>query len=151
MGQGAESCGGYEVDDDPYADGLESGHWTMRDSQKIHVDQMSLKHLKGARQVALRAASRASFSSDAEKWNDWVETFDRAIEARKENIKQRVTASPKLPARGAMRAMVCHCGAIYQARQADIARSWGLSCSKRCASIRREFGRPAAKPKEQPQ
>lgn len=41
--------------------------------------------------------------------------------------------------------MECHCGDIYIARQGDLDRGWGLSCSKRCAAIRRDFGRKAAK------
>lgn len=41
--------------------------------------------------------------------------------------------------------MECHCGTRYEAKGADIGRGWGLSCSKSCASIRRDFGRPRAK------
>ena len=33
--------------------------------------------------------------------------------------------------------MTCECGVIYKARQADIKRGWGKSCSKRCAAKRR--------------
>lgn len=53
------------------------------------------------------------------------------------DIKQEV--------RGSKAKMVCHCGGVYLAREADIARGWAKSCSKRCAAIRRDFGRPAAK------
>lgn len=45
--------------------------------------------------------------------------------------------------------MKCHCGAIYYARTADLKRGWGYSCSKRCAAIRRDFGRKRAKPTQQ--
>lgn len=38
----------------------------------------------------------------------------------------------------------CHCGEHYFAREADIKRGWGLSCSKSCAAIRRDYGRPKA-------
>lgn len=147
MGQGTESCGGYDSEYDPYDEGLENGRWTMRDGQTIHVSKMSLKHLKGAKYLALRAAANSNFSSDAEKWRDWVAVFDSAIESRKTKIAQQKTTAPAQPARGAKVTMACHCGKVYEARAADIARGWGLSCSKRCASIRREFGRPAAKPK----
>lgn len=34
--------------------------------------------------------------------------------------------------------MKCECGTQYQARKADVARGWGRSCSRRCASIKRE-------------
>lgn len=38
-----------------------------------------------------------------------------------------------------MVAMICMCGNHYSAKQADLNRGWGLSCSKKCAAIRREF------------
>lgn len=41
--------------------------------------------------------------------------------------------------------MECHCGAAYVAKGADIGRGWGFSCSKRCAAIRREYGKKRAK------
>lgn len=47
--------------------------------------------------------------------------------------------------RGKTEMMLCSCGQRYMARTADLKRGWALSCSKRCAAIRREFGRPAAK------
>jgi hypothetical protein len=40
--------------------------------------------------------------------------------------------------------MKCHCGVEYTAKSADLARGWALSCSKSCAAIRRDFGRPKA-------
>lgn len=39
----------------------------------------------------------------------------------------------------------CFCGGSYEAREADIKRGWGKTCSKSCASIKREYGRPNAK------
>ena len=41
--------------------------------------------------------------------------------------------------------LVCFCGEEYVARDADIKRGWGKTCSKRCAAIKREFGRPNAR------
>lgn len=41
--------------------------------------------------------------------------------------------------------MECHCGKIYDAKSADLKRGWGYSCSKHCAAVRRDFGRPKAK------
>lgn len=35
----------------------------------------------------------------------------------------------------------CHCGRQYKAKSADIARGWALSCSKRCAAVKRESTR----------
>ncbi len=34
--------------------------------------------------------------------------------------------------------MTCSCGKEYEARQADLKRGWGKSCSKSCASKKRE-------------
>lgn len=34
--------------------------------------------------------------------------------------------------------MTCVCGKEYQAREADLKRGWGKSCSKSCASKKRE-------------
>lgn len=33
--------------------------------------------------------------------------------------------------------MTCKCGATYQAREADVKRGWGKSCSKSCAARKR--------------
>lgn len=41
--------------------------------------------------------------------------------------------------------MICHCGAWYQAREADLKRGWGYSCDKSCSAKRRDFGLPRAK------
>lgn len=148
MGQGTESCGGYEVDYDPYSEGLASGDWTQRDGTQIKISRMTVKHLYGAKAVAQRAARHANFSSDAEKFNEWVELFEREIDSRNEVKTKAESAKPKTQARGEKVTMICHCGEEYEARKADIKRGWGLSCSKRCAAIRRDFGRPAAKPKK---
>lgn len=37
-----------------------------------------------------------------------------------------------------MTQMTCKCGTVYKAREADIKRGWGKSCSKRCAAKKRE-------------
>jgi hypothetical protein len=31
----------------------------------------------------------------------------------------------------------CHCGVVYPAREADLKRGWGMSCSKKCAAEKR--------------
>ena len=41
--------------------------------------------------------------------------------------------------------MICHCDRKYEAREADLKRGWALSCSKRCAAIRRDYGKPKGK------
>lgn len=144
MGQGTDSCGGYDVDYDPYEEGMASGEWTQRNGVSISITAMTLSHLHGARRVAQGAAQRATFSSDREQWEEWVEMFDREIASRPAPIPKAVTA-PKAPPRGKMTVMICHCKQEYKAREADLKRGNGYSCSKRCAAIRREFGRPPAK------
>jgi len=41
--------------------------------------------------------------------------------------------------------LICWCGSHYFAREADVSRGWGLSCSKSHAAIRRDYGKPKAK------
>lgn len=150
MGQGTDSCGGWESEYDPYDDeNLSFGMWTSQGGE-IHVSKMDLKHLKNARRRCQMLAATANFTSEQEKWESWIETFDEEI-SRRENASQptkimkKERSSPPQPPRGKKIKMVCFCGSEYEARLADLKRGWGLTCSKRCASIRREFGRPAAK------
>ena len=44
--------------------------------------------------------------------------------------------------------MICRCGDEYEAREADIARGWAMSCSKSCAAKKRAFGGKRAKRKD---
>lgn len=71
---------------------------------------------------------------------DWEEPVKKKVVKPKRKVKRTNKVQP-----GVKVNMQCHCGKHYQARKADLLRGWGLSCSKRCAAIRREFGRPAAK------
>lgn len=146
MGQGTESCQGYEWDFDEYEDCGNDGYWTQRDGKRIRIEEMSLSHLRNARQICRNLSETANFTSDAEKWNEWVQVFDAAI-ARCPTPVHKAPSAPK-PVRGKKVTMICHCKQEYQARAADLKRGNGFSCSKRCAAIRREFGRPPAKRKE---
>lgn len=152
MGQGSDSCGGYEVDYDPYEEGMEAGEWTTKGGGSIHITKMSLQHLRNARSLAFRAQMSANFTDTADKWEQWVDMFDSEISSREvihsHTKKMGPKAPPQLP-RGKMVDMICHCKKEYKARQADLNRDQGFSCCKRCAAIRREFGRPAAKRKPQ--
>ncbi len=155
MGQGTESCGGYEVDYDPVEEGLHDGLWQTRSGGSIKVEEMSMRHLHNAKRIARAKAECATFSCDAETWRDWVELLDREIDRRayddakpsKTALKRVEKAVPAPPVRGSSVTMICHCKAEYTAREADLKRGWGLSCSKRCSAIRREFGRPAGRRK----
>ena len=155
MGQGTDSCGGWESEYDPYEENLSNGVWITRDEGEIHVSKMTLKHLKGARRRCQMMAKTVSFTCDAWKWEDWVRIFDGEIDKRdlapsspavKSSPSEVETPpSPPQPARGKKFSMVCFCDTVYRARLADLKRGWGLTCSKRCAAIKREFGRPPAK------
>lgn len=154
MGQGTDSCGGWESEYDPYEENLTNGMWISRDEGEIHVSKMTLKHLNGARSRCVMMAKTANFTSEKWKWEDWVQIFDEEINKRDRAASTKaietVTPSktdhkPPQPPRGKKITMVCFCGISYPARLADLKRGWGLTCSKRCAAIKREFGRPAAK------
>ena len=148
MGQGTESCGGYEWDYDPYDEGLEDGEWTTKGGGTICVTKMSVPHLRNAKRLAERNAKEATFTDLQEKWQDWVELFERELDKREDTpAAPKVAKAPAKPPRGKMVQMICHCKQEYPAREADLKRGQGLSCSKSCAAIRREFGRPAAKRK----
>lgn len=44
--------------------------------------------------------------------------------------------------------MVCHCGKSYTQYMSNLTRGWGLSCSKKCAAIRRTHLLNPAKPQD---
>lgn len=144
MGQGTESCGGYENEYNPYEDGLGNGMWTQSNGKAIRIDKMSLGHLRNARRVAANMRDSMTFSCDEDMWQEWVEAFDSEILSRESQPKQKskILGKSSKPARGSKLYLVCHCGNKYHARVADLKRGWGKSCCKRCAAIKRDFGRP---------
>ena len=147
MGQGTESCGGYEIEYDEYEEGLCSGYWTQSNGSQIKVSKMTTSHIRNAIKICKRAKLMANFSCDEEKWQDWIDGFENELESRGEckfDIKQPVhynDPSKIKPTRGSKIELICHCGNIYSPRVADLKRGWARSCSKRCASIKRDFGR----------
>lgn len=149
MGQGTESCGGYEVDYDEYEECGVDGYWIQRDGTRIKIEDMAVSHMRNCQRICRQLAACATFTDEADKWNDWVEVFENAIDSRPQAPLKPVTA-PKAPQRGKMVAMICHCKTEYDAREADLKRGYGYSCGKRCAAIRREFGRPKATRKVTP-
>lgn len=82
MGQGTESCGGYDIEYDPYEEDLADGYWHMKNGRRIHITKMASSHIRNARRLAERAAVCANFSCEEDKWNAWVEAFDDELASR---------------------------------------------------------------------
>ena len=148
MGQVTESCGGYDIEYDQYAEGLLSGFWTQRDGSEICVADMEDSHIRNSIMMCKKLSETENFSCDSDKWVQWIELFEFELSTRSKNKKEKPLKENNKSVcsiRGVKKKMQCHCGSIYFARVADLDRGWGFSCSKRCAAIRREFGRPKAK------
>lgn len=147
MGQGAESCGGYEIEYDAYEDGLVDGVWMQSNQSFIHISKMTASHIRNAIKICERAKQIASFSCEKEKWEEWIDNFEDELDSRRESrFEIKPTAhyddpSKVKPTRGSKLELICHCGKKYSPRIADLKRGWGKSCSKRCASIKRDYGR----------
>lgn len=141
MGQGTESAGGYEIDYDPAYEGLTRGIPQWNDS--IPVTQMSLRHLKNSLRYARSRAVDSDLDDYEDQWSAWVDILETEISRRPKPESAKYTSNIKK--RGKTKRMRCHCGNKYDAREADLKRGYAKSCSKRCAAIRREFGRPAGK------
>lgn len=153
MGQGTDSCGGWDDEYDEYdGENLSFGVWTAKDGE-IHVSQMSEEHIKRARRKCIALSHTSSFTSESEKWDAWVDAFDDELLRRerygavssktKTKIKTNSKSDSKTPKSSGIRvSMVCFCGITYEPRVSDLKRGWGLTCSKRCAAVKREFGRP---------
>lgn len=145
MGQGTESCGGYDVDYDEYDDALAGDYWIQRDGSRIRISDMSDRHLRNTARICHNLACRATFESEANKWLAWAEIMSDELASRVASPEKSKAANPPAPVRGAKAQMVCHCGKPYEAREADLKRGWGLSCSKSCAASRKTFRLPAEK------
>lgn len=145
MGQGTDSCGGYEVEYDPYENVGSDGLWPQRNGTEIRISSMTVSHMRNAQRICRQLASCATFTDEQEKWESWVEVFEDEISCRERHApKVLKPATPPKPQRGTKVRMKCFCGQEYDAREADLKRGWALTCSKSCSAIRREFGRPKA-------
>lgn len=147
MGQGTESCGGYEIEYDPYEEGLCDGMWQQSDYSSIHVSKMSVKHIRNSIKLCENMRNTSNFSCDEDKWDEWIDIFESELYSRGEpryELKTPVhydTPEKVKSTRGSKIELVCHCGNKYSPRVSDLKRGWGKSCCKKCASIKREFGR----------
>lgn len=145
MGQGAESCGGYDLEYDEYEENLCSGRWVQRDGSSIEVSRMGTTHIKNTLRMVRRLAASSSFTSEADKWEAWADIFEEELSRRIHIPDKNESAKPRNPKHGVRAQMICHCGKQYEAREADLKRGWGLSCSKSCSASRKTFKLPPAK------
>lgn len=149
---------------------LEFGrYWIGKSHQRYEVSKMSDRHIKNTIRMCHDLADCANFEDERDKWLGWVDVFESELYGRREpvlsspydrQVKQNknrgknsngkpVTKSIKQALKegditsGSVQ-MKCHCGAEYKAKVGDLRRGWALSCSKRCAAIRRDFGRSEA-------
>lgn len=168
MGQGAEDAGGYELEYNPAYEGLSHNPPRWNDSKP--VDEMSCAHLRYALRVSKSVAGTSSFTCDDDTWETWIDVLEQEIHHRavtgkkikskndfrlprkkgtgkkgKETTKKRIEEYKAMTFTSSKVQMRCHCGKEYTAKVADLRRGWATSCSKRCAAIRREFGRPVGK------
>lgn len=154
MGQGAESVPGY----DDWYDGLgersetlASGYWEQKNGQQIKMSDMSTSHLYNAIRHCEQHIQCAQDEHDAGTWAEMANMLRSELWGRNRSTTtkkvKKATSKPKTakPQRGAKQMMQCHCGTVYEVRVSELKRGNGKSCSKRCAAIRRDYGRPAAK------
>ena len=158
----AEGMGAYEPEYDPYDDELGSGYWIQESGTRIQISKMADSHIKNCIRLCERKAMSANCTYDENVWESWIEDFrselnDRSMKGISIKGKSKPTDTPRKKRKPAKCIksqlklvttskvdMLCHCGGEYVARIADLKRGWATSCSKRCAAIKREFGRPDA-------
>ncbi|QPB12090.1 hypothetical protein PQD09_gp69 [Providencia phage PSTCR4] len=151
----AYDMGAYEPVYDEYEEGLADGKWVQRDGTSISICKMSDNHIKNAIRLCQHNADSATWECDTHKWEAWVSLLEDELYNRKTKItdvsltsikiKKKKKASKTIKqllksVKCSKVLMQCSCGQQYEARVADLKRGWALSCSKRCAAIRREFG-----------
>lgn len=169
MGQGSDSVPDFD-DYDEYDSDISNGYsmWTQKSGGSIAVEKMANSHISNTIRLCKQLKKCATFSCEEEKWQDWIDVFtqelaDRAKKgiviynatATRSKTGKRKNGKPKSKAAknfknttftSSTQQMKCHCGSLYTARVADLKRGWALSCSKRCAAIKRDYGRPDATP-----
>lgn len=123
MGQGTESCGGYEIPYEPHNEALQEGLW-VTPTGEIHISEMSVRHLQHAIRIAKAKSECATFSCEAEDWEEIADALQEELSNRGEVSRTAVYVDPsvKRPQRGLKLTMVCHCGKTYEVRVADVKR-----------------------------
>ena len=119
--------------------------WTHKDGTASSVTDMSTSQLRKAIKVCTTAHIDAMFSCNEDKWCDWITLLEKEIASRPliQTTKQRKGVFVKNPATKTQR-MKCFCGAIYSARVVDLTKGRDETCSKRCAGVRRLYGKAKA-------
>ena len=144
MGQGTDSCGGYDVEYDAYEDALNTGKWIQQNGSSICPSKMTVSHIRNTKRICENLVMTSSSDCESEKWQEWVDIFSDELSSRGElqvHVAKYTSPSAVKKTRGSKVELICHCGNKYLPRLADLKRGWGKSCSKRCASIKRDFGR----------
>lgn len=70
---------------------------------------------------------------------------DTSVEVQVVSVSKPVVTQAKPVSRGGKVKRVCDnkgCGVVYEARQADLKRGWGMCCSKSCAASHKLRGNP---------
>ena len=137
MGQGTDSCGGYDLEYDPYEEGLQTGTWATKGGGSIDVNSMTLGHLKGAKRLCADLKRCATSSNEEEKWSDWINIFDDLIVSKPSVIKLQTVKNTNQKERGSKVECICkECNGKFIARVADRKRGWAKFCSKSCKAIK---------------
>jgi len=131
---------------DSIGENLCKGIWEGQNYTQYKISEMTASHLRNTIRHLQGKSSSMSFSCDSELFDDVIDVMQDELISRigKSSASKPKAASlkPKQAPRGSKLKLKCHCGGVYEARSADIKRGWGKSCSKRCAAIKRDFGRP---------
>lgn len=131
MGQGSDSAGGddFDYEFDQASHDLKIKIWTKQNGDKIQLKDMTLSELNDAKFFATKQSFECLNDDIADHYINWFNILSFEVESRTANSQE------KKEARGKKTKMTCSCGKIYFARDSDLKRGWGKSCSKSCAAM----------------
>lgn len=139
MGQGSDSVGGddYDLSHTIAYEQIQAGIWINQRGEEVKLADMTEQELLSALNIANQRAFSHINDIDSEIhdiFHSWFENISRELSYR--STKKLNAASNKVlnSARGNKTQMTCSCGEIYFARNSDLKRGWGKSCSKSCAA-----------------